>query len=150
MKKFLSLLLIMVTVKANAIDLGLVATYNNNTYVVGQGVTAGEKFGDWGIQYGFFNSVNSKGLWQHKNAFTGNYTFYTTGNFNFSIKGGAAYIQKENSTANGWTSISGLGTSYAVTPSTRLTLDWIHQYTNDSVMSAYNANIFQTGIKVSF
>jgi hypothetical protein len=150
MKKLLLAALLSISSLANAVELGLVSTYNTNTTTVGQGVTLGEKFGDFGIQYGFFDSTNNQGLWQHKSSFTGSYTFYKIDKFAFNVKAGAAYINKQNSTADGWTSISGLGTSYAITPDTKLTLDWVHQYTSDHVMSTYNANIAQAGIKVSF
>ena len=150
MKRLFFIFLLFISGLAQAVELGLVGTYNFNTTTVGEGVTVGQKFGDWGIQYGFFNSVNNKGLWQHKSSFTGSYTFYTVDKVSFNVKAGVAYITKQASTADGWTSITGLGTSYAIAPQTKLTLDFIHQYSNDSVMSVYNANIVQTGIKISF
>jgi len=150
MKKIIFALLLALSSASYAVELGVVGTYNLNTTTAGEGITLGEKFGNWGLQYGFFNSASNKGLWQHKSSFTGNYTFYTVDKFSFNVKLGVADITKQGSTADGWTTLSGLGTSYAIAPQTKLTLDFIHQYTNDRVMSAYNANIIQSGIKVSF
>jgi hypothetical protein len=150
-KMLIASLLVAVSSIASAVELGLVTTYNNTSDTIGQGITLGQKFDKFGVQYGLFNSVNTTGKWQHKQSLTGSYDFYTFKSMTFNVKAGTAYINKQDSTT-GWTSVSGLGASYPLTPSTRITADYIRQQSFDknSEMASFNANIFQAGIKVSF
>jgi hypothetical protein len=150
MKKFLISLLLLIGITSQATELGLVTTHNKTTGTDGQGISIGTKYNNFGLSYAYFQSTSSTGKWQHKHAFTGNYTFYTVGPFDLYAKTGLAYIEKEQSTAKGWTTVSGLGTAYKLTDDTKLTLEVVRQYTNNDIMNSYNSVIYQAGIKVSF
>jgi hypothetical protein len=150
MKKLLISLLLLIGLSANAVELGLVTTYNKTTDTSGQGVTIGEKFDKVGVSYGYFQSVSSTGLWQHKSAYTANYTLYDLNKVSFNVKAGYAHIDKQNSTANGWTTLTGLGASYKLSDSTKLAVEYVRQHSSSNTMSVYNANILQAGLKVSF
>lgn len=149
MKRLLFLILTTVGLTSSAVELGLVTTSNLNSHTTGQGITLGEKFGDFGITVGYNTSVGSTGLWQHKTTVMGNYRFYQIDNFAFNIKLGIAHIEKQHSQVNGDTPVFGLGSSYQVAPRTKLTLDLTRQQSNSS-MSVYNSNSIAAGIKVEF
>lgn len=150
MKKFLFLLAMVASFSANAVELGMVATYNGTTDTVGQGITIGEKWDKVGAQVGLFNSVGNTGKFQHKVSATGSYDFYKLQDFTFNVKAGAAYIDKQDS-VDGWTSVSGVGVNYPLTKSTKVTADYVRQQAfNGGTMSQFNSNIFQAGLKVSF
>lgn len=151
MKKLLISLILFLGITTQATELGFVTTHNKTTGSDGQGITLSTKiYNDIGFSYGYFQSTSSTGKWQHKHAFTGNYTFYTVGPIGLYAKTGLAYIEKEQSIAKGWTTVSGLGTAYKLTNDTKLTLEVIRQYTNNDIMRSYNSVIYQAGIKVSF
>lgn len=142
--------LLLLGMQAHALELGMVTTYNTTTETSGQGITLGKKFSDFGLAYGFFRSVNGQGISQRKSTFTGNYKFYEVNGYAFGIKTGLAYIEKQNSNNNGWTTVTGVGVSRRLTDSTQIAFEYVRQYTNHDRMSTYNSNILQAGVKVNF
>jgi hypothetical protein len=153
MKKLLLALSLMGLVgTASAVDVGVYGgrlfangTQDNNMI----GVSAGQKFGKFGVQGTFDRSTTNK-VDVDRYTVSGSYDVVKLGPVQTNVRVGVAYLDPQSSTAsNGGAGFVGAGIAYPVSKNVNLVADYAYQKGNN-ITKAYNGNILTAGLKYSF
>jgi hypothetical protein len=149
MRKFLAAVaLAIVSTVASAADFGLVLNRDySGTDRNAVGITVGQKFGSWGVQGGYekFQRFNDQSRW----SLLGSYDVVKFSDFaTLAVKGGGAYLNNQTG-ADGFALVGGLGLDVPLTKQISWTIDYKHQWGQNRVKQ-FDGNTFGTGVKFSF
>jgi outer membrane autotransporter protein len=152
MKKILIAAALVVSSSAFAVDLGVYGGYGKGTNGHSQdmaGVSAGQKFGSFGVQ-GTFDRSTSNVTNVNRYTVTGSYDVFKLGSIQTNVRAGVAYLDPQSSKlSNGGAALIGAGISYPVTKQVSLVADYAYQKGNN-ITKNYNGNIVTAGAKYSF
>ena len=133
---------------ASALELGVTtardyAGDNRNA----TGVTVGQQFGAVGVTAGFDRATLGTND-QDRYSLVAGYNVARVGPVSVAVKGGAAYLNNQTG-ADGYAALVGVGASLPVTKAVALTVDATRQYGQDRV-KASDGNRVAVGLKYSF
>ena len=111
------------------------------------GITVGEKFGAATVTAGFDRATLGTND-QDRYSLVAGFDVTKLGPVTVAVKAGAAYLNNQTG-ANGYAALVGVGASLPVTNKVALTLDATHQYGQDRVNS-FDGNRVTAGVKFSF
>ena len=149
MKKFaIATALVLAATAASALEMGVTAARdyagdNRNA----AGVTVGEKFGAVTVTAGFDRATTGTND-QDRYSVVAGVDVAKLGPVTVAVKGGAAYLNNQSG-ADGYAALIGVGADLPVTKQVSLTLDATRQYGQDRVQS-FDGNRVTAGLKYRF
>jgi outer membrane autotransporter protein len=148
-KVLLSLALTALVGTASAADLGVYGGRNMGSEQNLVGVSAGQKFGKFGVQGTFDRSTTQK-VDVDRYTVSGSYDVVKLGPVQTNVRVGFAYLDPQSSRAtNGGAGFVGAGIEYPVTKKIKAVADYAYQKGNN-ITQAYDGNIVTAGLKYSF
>jgi outer membrane autotransporter protein len=148
-KALLALALTALAGTAAAADLGVYGGRNMGSEQNLVGVSAGQKFGKFGVQGTFDRSTTQK-VDVDRYTVSGSYDVIKLGPVQTNVRVGFAYLDPQSSRAtNGGAGFVGAGIEYPVTKKIKAVADYAYQKGNN-ITQAYDGNIVTAGLKYSF
>jgi hypothetical protein len=123
MKKFvLAVVMAMASISVvHAAEFSSLVSFNFNTDKFSPGLGIGTKVGNYGVGYAIMESQRNN-LVTHTHVFALSREFYKSGNLSVGIKGGTAYLAREDN-PNGWIGHIGPSVSYRLSDDYRIVAD---------------------------
>jgi len=148
-KVLLALALTALAGTAAAADLGVYGGRNMGSEQNLVGVSAGQKFGKFGVQ-GTFDRSTTQRVDVNRYTVSGSYDVVKLGPVQTNVRVGFAYLDPQSGTAsNGGAGFVGAGVAYPVTKKITAVADYAYQKGNN-ITKAYDGNIVTAGLKYSF
>ena len=148
MKKIaIATLIALAATAASALEVGVVSNRDTSNDRDAAGVTVGQKFGRMSATAGFeraSKSANDQDRW----SLVGGYDLTKFGPATVTAKAGAAYLNNQTG-ADGYALVAGVGVSVPVTKSISATVDVTRQAGQERV-KAHDGNRVAVGLKYSF
>jgi outer membrane autotransporter protein len=133
----------------SAADLGVYGGRNMGSEQNLVGVSAGQKFGKFGVQ-GTFDRSTTQAVDVNRYTVSGSYDLVKLGPVQTNVRVGFAYLDPQSSRAtNGGAGFVGAGIEYPVTKKVKAVADYAYQKGNN-ITQGYDGNIITAGLKYSF
>jgi outer membrane autotransporter protein len=134
---------------ASAADVGVYGGRNMGSENNLVGVSAGQKFGKFGVQGTFDRSTTQK-VDVNRYTVSGSYDVIKLGPVQTNVRVGFAYLDPQTAKAsNGGAGFVGAGIEYPVTKQIKAVADYAYQKGNN-ITQGYDGNIVTAGLKYSF
>jgi len=134
---------------ALAADLGIYGGRNMGSEQNLVGVSAGQKFGKFGVQGTFDRSTTQK-VDVDRYTVSGSYDVVKLGPVQTNVRVGFAYLDPQSGkVSNGGAGFIGAGVSYPVTKKINVVADYAYQKGNN-ITQGYDGNIVTAGLKYTF
>ena len=148
-KSLVALALTALAVTASAADLGVYSGRNMGSEQNLVGVSAGQKFGKFGVQ-GTFDRNTTQAVDINRYTVSGSYDVVKLGPVQTNVRVGFAYLDPQSSRAtNGGAGFVGAGVAYPVTKKITAVADYAYQKGNN-ITQGYDGNIVTAGLNYSF
>lgn len=113
------------------------------------GISAGQKFGKFGVQ-GTFDRSTTQAVDVNRYTVSGSYDVVKLGPVQTNVRVGFAYLDPQSSRlSNGGAGFVGAGVEYPVNKQIKLVADYAYQKGNN-ITQGYDGNILTAGLKYSF
>jgi hypothetical protein len=110
-----------IVVPAMAAEFSSIVSYNLDSERFSPGLGIGTKIGDYGVGYAIMESQRNNKV-THTHVFALSRDFYRSGNFAIGLKGGTAYLARQDN-PNGWIGHIGPSISYRLSDDYRIVAD---------------------------